>query len=66
MQNPQAQIGDRVEVDLFGLRATGDFPRDSVAGGTIVAVAPGTITVRLDGRPAEITVGPNRLLKRAA
>jgi hypothetical protein len=33
-----------------------------VATGTIVELAPGSITVRLDGRLAEVTVGPARLL----
>jgi hypothetical protein len=54
-------IGERVEVDLFGLRSLGDG-HDRVATGTIVELAPGSITVRLDGRLAEVTVGPARLL----
>ena len=56
-------IGERVEVDLFGLRTMGDLHK---ASGVIVALAPGTITVRLDGRHAEVTVGPARLLNRVA
>jgi hypothetical protein len=56
-------IGERVEVDLFGLRALNDF-EEAVARGTIVALAPGTITVRLDGVLHEVTVGPSRLLGR--
>jgi ribosome maturation factor RimP len=58
-------IGERVEVDLFGLRYVADGD-DLVATGTIVELAPGSITVRLDGRHAEVTVGPARLLGRAA
>jgi hypothetical protein len=54
-------IGERVEVDLFGLRSFGDG-HDAVATGTIVELAPGSITVRLDGHLAEVTVGPARLL----
>jgi hypothetical protein len=57
-------IGERVEVDLFGLQTRGDFQQ--VASGTIVALAPGTITVRLDDHHAEVTVGPSRLLRPSA
>jgi hypothetical protein len=60
------RIGERVEVDLFGLRLTSDLPRAPIARGIIVAIAPGTITVRLEGRRVEITVGPNRLVRSAA
>lgn len=59
------KIGERVEIDVFGLRTTGDLQRAGVASGTIIALAPGTITVRLDGQ-TEITVGPARVLSRAA
>jgi hypothetical protein len=63
------RIGERVEVDLFGLRAFQGAGADidahqSTATGTIVALAPGTITVRLDGRAGEVTVGPARLVRR--
>ena len=58
-------IGERVEVDLFGLRSLG-HDHDAVATGTIVELAPGSITVRLDGRHAEVTVGPARLLSGTA
>ena len=60
------KIGERVKVDLFGLRTSGALPPFEVASGTIVAVAPGSITVRLDAHPAEVTVGPARLLGRAS
>ena len=59
-------IGERVEVDLFGLRTTSDMPQVGSASGTIVALTPGAITVRLDDRHAEVTVGPARLLSRAS
>jgi hypothetical protein len=58
-------IGERVEVDLFGLRSSGDS-HGPVAFGTIVELAPGSITVRLDGRLTEVTVGPARLLSSVA
>jgi hypothetical protein len=63
------RIGERVEVDLFGLRAgalksAGVDPHKGTATGTIIALAPGTITIRLDGRAGEVTVGPARLVRR--
>jgi hypothetical protein len=57
------QIGERVEVDLFGLRLGGELSDAGVASGTIVAVAPGTFVIRLDDH-GEVTVGPSRLLAR--
>ena len=53
-------IGERVEVDLFGLRTIG-YQKAGVALGTIVELAPGSITVRLDDHDADVTVGPARL-----
>ena len=53
-----------MEVDLFGLRAGG--AQDGVAIGTIIELAPGSITVRLDDRLDEVTVGPSRLVNAAA
>src|SRR5437762_1120776 len=47
-------IGERVEVDLFGLRITSDMPAVGSASGTIVALTPGAITVRLVDRHAEV------------
>ena len=56
-------IGQRVEVDLFGLCApAGALSGATVASGIIVGLAPGTITVRLDSAGAEVTIGPARLL----
>jgi hypothetical protein len=63
--NMRRTIGERVEVDLFGLRVIGQHEH-AVASGTIIGLAPGSITVRLDGRPAEVTVGPSRLIQPAA
>jgi hypothetical protein len=57
-------IGQRVQVDLFGLRVQGMLDGTTVASGTIVAMAWGTITVRLDSQTQpEVTVGPARLLR---
>jgi hypothetical protein len=51
-------------VDLFGLRVQGMLDGTTVASGTIVALAWGTITVRLDSHTQpEVTVGPARLLR---
>jgi hypothetical protein len=58
-------IGERVAVDLFGLRLGGDLPDSGVASGTIVALAPGTFVIRLDDH-GEVTVGPSRLLGRVS
>jgi hypothetical protein len=64
--NMRHAIGQRVEVDLFGLRRTGDLSFKGVAVGTIVDLTPGAITVRLDDRDAEVTVGPSRVLSRVS
>jgi hypothetical protein len=58
------KIGQRVEVDMFGLRvAESALDGVTVASGTIVAIAWGSITVRLDTHTdTEVTVGPARLL----
>jgi hypothetical protein len=56
------KIGERVEIDVFGLWTTGELQQKGIASGTIIALAPGTITVRLDGRTSEVTVGPSRVL----
>ena len=56
------KIGQKVEVDLFGLRTSSGELATTVASGTVVALAPGTITVRLDAHDAEVTVGPARLI----
>ena len=59
------QIGERVEVDLFGLRIVGNLP-SGTASGTIVALAPGSITIQLDDHESEVTVGPARVLSRTS
>ena len=59
------KIGERVEVDLCGLRTPGGSARwDAVvAPGTVVGLAPGSITIRLDEQfGSVVTVGPARLV----
>jgi hypothetical protein len=59
------KIGQRVEVDMFGLRVPEPaLDGVTVAAGTIVAIAWGSITVRLEGlADTEVTIGPARLLR---
>lgn len=57
-------IGERVKVDLFGMPTLGSL-QHGTASGTVVALHPGTITVRLDEHASEVTVGPARLLQAA-
>jgi hypothetical protein len=58
------QIGQRVEIDLIGLQAgTSSAPR---AVGTVVALDPGAITVRVDhGRTpgTDVTVSARRVME---
>jgi hypothetical protein len=60
-------VGQRVEIDLFGLHV-GEGGWMSPAGtGTVVALDPGAITVRLErggGAPSEVTVSHRRVLGR--
>jgi hypothetical protein len=58
------QIGQRIEIDTFALRMPNEGAGASAATGVVVALGPGTITVRLleNGRlGTEVTVGPGRL-----
>jgi hypothetical protein len=58
----QLQIGQKVQVDLFGMRVP--HREEGAAECTIVALGPGVITVRLDGAgrgPSEVTVSPGRI-----
>jgi hypothetical protein len=55
-------IGEKIQIDLFGMRLP-DHAQAEAAEGTVVGVAPGVITVRIDrvdGAP-EVTVGPGRV-----
>jgi hypothetical protein len=60
------KIGERVEIDLCGLRTpSGNALWDAViAAGTVIGVAPGSITVRLDEHFGTVTVGPARVVGR--
>jgi hypothetical protein len=57
------ELGQKVEIDLFGLHVPGLGYGASQATGVVVALGPGTITVRLEDAMAssEITVSPGRL-----
>jgi hypothetical protein len=58
------EIGQRVEIDVFGLRVPGLTASDAQATGTVVALGPGIITVRLEtsgSRPSEVTISPGRV-----
>ena len=58
----QLQIGQRVQIDLFGMRL-GALRWDAPAEETVVGLGPGVITVRLEreGGVSEVTVGPGRI-----
>ena len=58
------EVGQRVHVDLIGMRLGGAGLAIPRAAATVVALGPGVITVRLDleeAAAAEITIGPGRL-----
>lgn len=58
------EIGQKVEIDLFGLRVPGMDAGEEQAIGTVVALGPGIITVRLEtGRSheSEVTISPGRV-----
>jgi len=58
------QIGQRIQLDLFGMRLTGPRRPDSRAEGTVVGLGPGVITVLLDageGPASEVTVSLGRV-----
>jgi hypothetical protein len=58
------EIGQKVQIDLLGMRMRGLCPGQSQAEGTVVQLQPGVITVRLrrgDGGVADVTVGPGRI-----
>jgi hypothetical protein len=58
------QIGQKVEIDVFGLRLSGFAGDENQVTGTIVEMGPGTITVRVEKGAAfasEVTVSPGRL-----
>jgi hypothetical protein len=61
---PFLEVGQRIEVDVFGLHVPGLASGEAQATGTVVALGPGVITVRLelgDRHPPEVTVSRGRL-----
>jgi hypothetical protein len=57
------QTGQRVSIDVSGLRLPGLGVAGTCADGVVVDVAPGVITVRLDLEEGErlVTVSPQRI-----
>jgi hypothetical protein len=58
------EAGQRISIDLTGLRLPGARPAQPCADGFVVHVAPGVITVRLelgDGEQLDVTVSPHRI-----
>jgi hypothetical protein len=60
------EIGQRVDIDVFGLLPLGARPTLAQATGTVIAAEEGGITVRLDldGGPAEVHVSAIRVIGR--
>jgi hypothetical protein len=62
------EIGQLVDVDLFGLQVAGAFVTDVRSIATVIGLAPGTISLRvhLEGVPptTEVTVSSGRILGR--
>ena len=62
---PFLEVGQRIEIDVFGLQVPGLRSGEAQATGTVVALGPGIITVRLellgDRQPPEVTVSRGRL-----
>ena len=56
---PQLYLGEKIQVDLFGLSPQ-NFGSDLVEG-TVVDLAPGVVTVKLERDDQEVTVGPRRI-----
>jgi hypothetical protein len=57
-------VGQRINIDVSGLRLSGGALMQSIAAGVVVDVAPGAITARLeldDGGQLEVTVSPQRI-----
>lgn len=58
------EIGQRIHLDLFGMRLAGPLVREHRAAGTVVGLRPGVITVQVegdDGALAEVTVSLGRI-----
>jgi hypothetical protein len=62
------ELGQRIQVDLFGMRVAGLHGAAAPVEVTVVGLAPGVVTVQLerdDGGLSEVTVSPGRI-ERAA
>ena len=58
------EIGQRININVFGMRLPGVPVREAWAAGTVVALGPGVITVLVeleDGSLSEVTVSPGRI-----
>jgi hypothetical protein len=58
------RAGQRISIDVSGLRLPGTWPAEPCADGVVVDVAPGVITVRLElggGEQLDVTVSPRRI-----
>ena len=58
------EVGQRVNIDVSGLRLSGGALTQSSAAGIVVDVAPGAITAHLEldtGEKLEVTVSPQRI-----
>ena len=61
-------MGQRIQIDLFGMRVPGLGGDGLCVEGTVIGLAPGVVTVQLareDGGLSEVTVSPGRI-ERAA
>jgi hypothetical protein len=61
---PFLEVGQKIEIDVFGLQVPGLSSGEDQAIGTVVALGPGIITVQLElsgrSRP-EVTVSRGRV-----
>lgn len=59
-------VGQRIRIDLVGLRARGRAVGEAQATATVVALVPGAVVVRLSARrwceALDVTIGPARIL----
>ena len=58
------EIGQRIQVNLLGMRLVGIRAGSACAEVTVVGLGPGVITVRLerdDGGLSDVTVSPGRI-----
>ena len=61
---PFLEVGQKIEIDVFGLNVPGLRSSDSEVMGTVVALGPGVITVQVEVNEfqwQEVTVSRGRL-----